>query len=109
MHVDAVAFLIARVGEVHTLQNMTLHGHLRGIPELALIGKFETVFTQETARPLARSAWLDPTQRHGLVEKLQLALLTGNLGVTDGKFACARASPPESCQYGGYSQHQQIQ
>ena len=94
MHIDAIPFTIACVGEMHSFKYVTAHRDNGGIPVLALIGKLEPIFAQKTTRPRTTARRSHFNDGNRLIQKLQLTLSAGLSRVTNGQLSCPRACPP---------------
>lgn len=83
MHIDAIPFAIARIGEMHPFKRMTAHRDSRSVPVLALIGELKPVFAQKTTGPRATACGSHFNDSNGLIQKLQLSLPAGLARMTD--------------------------
>ncbi len=94
MHIDAIPFTIACVGEMHSLKYVAAHRDCRGIPVLALIGEFEPIFAQKAAGTRAIACRSHFNDGNRLIQKLQLSLPASLSCVGYCQLSCPRACPP---------------
>ena len=108
MHVDAMTIGIACVRKMNVLQLMPLHGHVRDIAELALIGELEAILAPKTGIALAGAGHFYTGHSSSLVKELELPLTAGQACVLDSQLLRTGTCPPQPNENQGYSNDQKV-